>query len=463
MKKKFLAKIAGGVFATALLLTGCATVSNVHNESTKMIYNGGSAVTVSGYTYFANAYTPYSSSTDFDYKANSNVSYLARVNNEQLTSDGMDFSPKVVDKVKKIVAGYQNQDMFILGDYLYFTTMNTLQYQTLQHDYSLVSLCRVKLNGDNFSKIYTTEYFSGGSFAPVGDEQNGYYWVCFTGAYTADKEYSGQIFSIKLGNSLSGASKPIVKNVLSASFANVKEDGAVDRIFYTRSENKDDRTINHVCSIDYAGKNEIEYQSSNTISFVDKLEDRVFFTTSDTLNASSTFYRDVTTITQNDVFEDGKKEFAKNNEITKIWLVCAEQGGSEHADLDKGYVYIGSNNLMYKTDKSLAQVILTSDEFSDVLFVDNDRVYYSNSTSIGRISVRSDRQKETVVSMSSIQSGQYGFDGEYVYFFSTLDSNVETEEQDEDENMYMYRVRKSGGDYQLLGKTVHKRTPKQDD
>lgn len=465
MKKK-LAKVFGGIFAFALLLTGCATVSNVKNDSREILYYGGSAVTVGDYTYFANAYTPYDSNTDFDYNGNAKISYLARINNKDLSADGKDFSPSKVEKVNDKVTGFQNQDMFVLGDYIYFTSMNTHQYGNLEHDYSLVTLFRSKLNGDNLKELFTTEYFKDGQFAPVGDVQNGYYWICYTGAYSSEEEYSGQIISIDLNGSANA--EVIAKEVTSAAFANVREDGNLDKVIYTTTATTDTSSEYQIYGIDYSGENKTKYNCNNTqITLIDKIEDKVFYSLTDDYKS---YYRDIASIQENETFTNSQRIFAYSTGMKNIQRIAK---GDAHAE---GYVYLAEGgSLMYKLEEktaeafNLPQPLLKSDKFSDVLFVDDERVYLSNDTSISRISVKDigkDSGLENIVTLTSIQSGKYGYDGTYVYFFGKLE-DVEVEGQSEDDensdtNSYMYRVRKSGGEYQLIGKTVDERKPKQD-
>ncbi len=462
--KKHLLKIFTFIFGFAILLTGCATVSNVNNESKDILYYGGSAVTVGGYTYFANAYTPYSSSTEFDYKTNSNVSYLARIDNSNVKAEGKDFSPSLVEKVAGKVTGFQNQDMFVLGDYIYFTSMNTHQNSSLENNYSLITLWRCKLNGDGLKELYTTEYFSSGKFAPVGDAENGYYWICYTGAYTESSKFSGQVISIKLGNSV-GKAKIIAEEVLTAVFADVKKDGSLDKVIYTTSEEVNTQTQTLVYGIDYSGENKVNYNNNGkTINLVDKVRDDVFYTSSE--NSLCTYIRNVEGIEKDELFDNGQKIFVYNNSISGLKLI--KDGAGE------GYLYVGgsSKNLMYvRKGASTPTALLKSSDYTDILFVDEEYVYYSNATSISRISVLPSHESglveaQTIVTMTDLQSGQYGFDGNYLYFFAKLE-DVELEGDDEenseeksDDNYYMYRVAKGGGDYQLIGKTLETRKPK---
>ncbi len=473
--KKRLFKIFTLIFGFALILTGCATVSNIKNESKEILYYGGSAVTVGDYTYFANAYTPYSDAKNFDYKGNSQISYLARVKTQDLKADnGKDFSPNLVEKVCEKVVGYQNESMFVLGDYIYFTSMNThKKTKPIENDYSLITLWRCALNGDGLTEIYTSDHFgSDAKFAPVGDLDNGYYWLCWTGAYSEENQLSGRVYSVDLSNK-AGKAKLIAEKAVTAVFADVNEDGNLDKVLYTTVETKASTSQTMIYGVDYSGENKVAYNNNErTFNLIDKVEDVIFYTDSD--DANQTFYRNIENIQKDEKFDNGEKTFVVGS-ASDIRLISKD-------DAFKGYLYKGaSENIMYKrANQDIAEkLILKKSQYSDILFVDGEYVYYSSSNSeinsntntIARISCKplsgSDEtkpQSETMVTMTSLQTGKFGADKNYIYFYAKLeDVELELKEGEEkptDDNLYMYRVRKGGGNYQLLGKTVNERKPK---
>ena len=120
---------------------------------------------------------------------------------------------------------------------------------------------------------------------------------------------------------------------------------------------------------------------------------------------------------------------------------------------------------MYKADNARDAVpILTSSNFEDILFVSGDYVYFSNSTSIGRVTFienGGEYKQETLVTMTSIVSGEYAFVDGYIYFYAQYEP-VEVEEGEDsveyetDESIYMYRIQAGSpehiGPYQLIGK-----------
>jgi len=102
-------------------------------------------------------------------------------------------------------------------------------------------------------------------------------------------------------------------------------------------------------------------------------------------------------------------------------------------------------------------ILLPKANYTDILFVEGDYVYYSTSTGLYRISVKN-RTTDAIVEMDSIISGQYSYVNEYIYFYGKLDieeEEVEDEEDkieyEEDNNHYMYRIKCDGnGGYQML-------------
>ena len=170
MKKKLL-KIFALIFCAGLFLTGCASVSDVKDSEGKNIsyaepvYFQGQVAKIGDYLYYGNSYADISTE-EFDYTKSTEFSYMARVNlssisfdDEVLEDNKIHTAPKNVEKViANRVAGYVNQEMYAYGDYIYFTSANTHKTSTMLNDYSMVSLFRVKFNGDGLQELGTFTY-----------------------------------------------------------------------------------------------------------------------------------------------------------------------------------------------------------------------------------------------------------------------------------------------------------------
>ncbi len=441
MKKKFL-KLFALIFVVALALTGCATVSNVYDESGNPIYYdevvhfGGQVAKIGNYLYYANGYTD-ASSDEFDYDKAKQSGYLARIDlsksfefDENISSDlKNDTSPKNIEQVSDKFVGYKNQDMFVLGSYLYFTSTNTHKTSSLENDYSRISLFRVGFNGDNLTEIYTTRYDDKSEISvQKGSDGQYYYVIC---AQNSAEKY--ELSSIKIGDEI-GERKVLAENI--ESYAIADEKAHIKNVVYTTT-NEDGKI--EIKAVDFAS-GEISnffYPEKYEITILDRAGDYIFYT-ADKPNADiEVFYKD---LTNSDTNFDGANRFYSADSISDVMSV------------EEGYTFLSSSGaLVYKTLNGNAKVLLESDNTFDVLYEDNGWIYYSSSTEINRISVI-DKTIENVVTMTEIVSGTCGYSDGYIYFFAKLENQ---QEDSTDKNYYLYRASLDGTmNYQLIGKTI---------
>lgn len=464
--KKF--KILSILFAMALILTGCATVSNVVDKNGKAIYldeiqyNQGHVVEVGDYLYYGNGYSA-TTSDEFNYKNSAKYGYLARLNtSEDLKfDDDVDLeyinstSPNGVDKVNDKLIGYQSQDMFALGSYIYFTSANTHKTSSLENDYTQVSLFRVKFNGDGFKELGTYKHDENSIITVQKGSDNNYYYIITEPA----EESTYNIFSIKIGDSL-GEEKQLNKyekdgeEVVDAieTVAIADENSSIKNIIYTVTSDSTEIDTDAVKAVDFA-TGEVKTLDNGvagaTISLEGREGDVVFYAY--TYKAITEIYFKDLVNSDNYYNPTASNKFYNATEIKNIDSV------------GNGYVFVSasSSSLIYNDldTTSDGELLLTTSEYTDILFTDGDYVYYSNATSIGRISVV-DKIKETIVTMTDIVSGVCGYTGDYIYFYAKLEEvkeseETESEESKEDTNYYMYRTDKLGN-YQLVGQTIEK-------
>lgn len=463
--KKNIIKIMTIVCAFAFILTGCATVGNIPNPNKELIYNGGGVVQVGSHLYFGNAYTPVGDSdTGFAYDDNAKISYMNRLNLEGDfgTSENYE-SPKGSEKVNKKVVGYENQYMFVLGDYIYFTSANTHKSSSLENKYKLVSFFRSKLNGDGLKEIFTTNQFdsANGKITTMQAKDGNYYLVVFDGQ---------ELSTIKLGNKL-GKRKVICKEVLSVALPHESDEYTVREIYYTtnhKGEDGENTSEIDIFSVDLVSGESVKRGNAGrgaNVKFLDRVGDTVFYTNSATIGgANECYYED---ISRTQTFTGGNRFYA-NPSISKVMLVSPNDPSSE------GYVFVSNGGIMYKNTAQSnvgAQLLLANSNYSDVLFVKCDYVYCSNTSGIYRISVKN-KSLETVVELESLVSGKVSYAGDYLYFYAGLkideeesteggeeNSDEEKVEYEEDNNSYMYRVKLDGnGGYQML--STYKRVEK---
>lgn len=440
MRKKIL-KVLSFVFVVAVLLTGCATVSDIKNDQTDLIFNGGNVVKVGDYVYFANGYTAVGSGSDFDYDKNVEVSYLNRVNlNAGFTSP--DNSPKKNEKVNSRVVGFESEYMFVLGDYIYFSSVNTHKNKQVENDYSLVSYFRSRLNGDNLTELYTTNSYNASTAVTrvLKGSDNNYHLVIFDGT---------NLNSIKIGDNI-GKRQELATNVTSLAMPHEKDNFEYKEILYTvNKENSSNET--EVYSVDYAtGEKEKATSTSSTTKFVDRQGDVVFYT-HDAIGISQTYYKRVSSGTS--LIFDASEFFYRLTDIKNMQLVCAGDDDKE------GYVFLGkSGSIMYKNmvrtgEQATTLLDKSVTDFSNMLFVEGEWVYYSTTKGIYRISA-SDGEKQTIVEMQNeIEPSTCAYVDNYIYYYAKLEpiENEDGKEYEEDSNFYAYRVDVSGhGNYQIL-------------
>ena len=458
LKNNFI-KVLLLIICMAFILTGCATVSVVKNPDGSKVYFDdlvqfeGQIAVVGDYVYFGNSYTA-SDAEGFDYDAAAKTGYMSRLNigstleySSEEDEDGyVNPSPIGVEQVndEKLI-GYQNQNMFALGDYIYFTSANTHRTSTLENDYTQVTLFRVKFNGDKLQEIDTFRYDENSVITAEKGSDGNYYYIIYAPSSSEAESYN--LYSIKIGKKM-GKTVTLAEEVKSVAVCD--ENSTVKNVVYTVDSERTDRETTAVKAVDFA-TGEIEAYGNNTdvvgstTTMLGRVGDNVIYSYKDTKTPNETvYYKNL--VTEDKYFSGGKK-FYDAASITNV-----QKAGD-------GYIFVGSSSVMYKSAlDAQAKFLLSSAEYTDILFVDGDYLYYSNETSLSRINVR-DNKVQTLVTRTSIISGQCGYDGNYIYFYSQLDNaassdSEETEDTTQtDANYYMYRVDKNGanadGEYSI--------------
>lgn len=448
MKK--MTKILCGVLGLGFLLTGCATVGNIKNSSEEIVYNGNSAVLVDGHIYYGNAFADIETFTgDSSFKSSAKLSYLARLNtNIELETNGKDYSPNDVEKVKETVVGQANSFMFVLGNYIYYATPNREEVggeESVEFKYAYTTLYRSKLNGDSVKKIYTTD--ANISQIEVLKHDGKYYIVIFAGS---------KLVKIQIGNKV-GKAETIADDVLQVAMPETyqkdKEGSSLDfngYVYYTTARTSEEYAGATGTQFNRVLLSENEGEKMNatldSIAFVGREKDVVFYT------------KDGSTYSVNVANTTAKNIFTESSYATRLY-------GEAVSDIDEiatenrtcGYVFKAGETLMYKANGSSAVGVKFNDKanspISDYNFLATDgRVkYLSTETAIYKadfstIDAEGTIVCETIVSMSGIHKGsKYAYDGKYIYFYAQLQelegADEETKIVDEDANFYLYRAK----------------------
>ena len=455
----------------SIALAGCATVGNIKNTSSDILYDGGSAVLVNDYLYYGNAFSDTTAySTAKDYKNDAKFAYLNRINTKNIETDGKDYSPKNTEKVSNEIVAHSNKFVFVLGDYIYYATPNLQQFKsngTPSYFFNYTTFYRSKLNGDGLKKIYTTN--GAVSSLEILKYENKYYIVMLAG---------GDLIRIEIGKSVK--SKTLASDVTSVAlpktFQENNPSSSLDwngKILYTTSEYDSNEQIsrNYVKSISILGEDDEKYalKLGQTVNFVGREKDIVFYTSSgsSTSQTTETYVLDFSKKIGAGAFGNSSDRVYQNS-ATKFSAV-----GSSTTTF--GYTFINSDNkLGYLTSSKTTGVykfMLGEEEisYSNVLGVYGTRVLISSSTNIYVADIAKpfhtsasgalEIECEKVVEMTSIYSGAiYAFDGEYVYFYAGLETIEELEEESDTTN-YLYRAnvnKPNEKEYQLLSLTKNK-------
>ncbi len=449
MKKRFL-RIFALIFCVALFMTGCATVSNVKINGKdayfeNLQYSQGQALVVGDYVYFGNGYTS-SSDSGFDYNSATSTGYLSRLNLTSNLTFGSDVkeedkiytTPNQTEKVsdKKLI-GYQNQDMYALGDYIYFSSANTHKTTSMENDYTMVSLFRVKFNGNGLKELVKNTAFKQGTGSTITVQKgsdNNYYYIIVEPA--DDNTFT--IKTLQIGNKI-GKINTIAEKV--TSYAIADEKSTQRNIIYSVNSNQA-QTTSAVKAVDFATGTVTDLDNGvtgSTVSFLGRAGDIVFY---------SYTYKAVQEVYYKNIL-NGIGYF--NPTYSSVFYNAKTI--SEIKSAGDGYIFKTEGGaLLYKELNSSSSLLMTSEDYTDILFVENDYVYTSNTSSIKRINTV-DKEIETILTLEgqTIISGQCGYDGQYIYYYSQKPAS-EDEDAVTDTNNYMFRTDKFGN-YQMVGKS----------
>ncbi len=482
----------------ALFLTGCATVSNPKGVDGKKVvyedihYNQGQVLTIGDYIYFANGYNA-SDGDDYDYKDSAKYTSLSRIKSGRLSFDeNVDSAewatttPKGIENVNsKMVFGSQLQNMFALGEYIYFASPNQHKTKDMESDFSKVSLYRMKFDGSGVKELVKNTAFTIGTKGKLtvqkGNDGNYYYIIVEEGE---NSTYT--IKSLKIGKKI-GKIKTLAENV--TSYAIADENSTQKNVLFTVADSDRLMSAQNVKSVNFEGGEPVELDKGlplSTTTFVGRAGDVVFYYYKHVQSAADGIYykhleeSDYPMFDENGSLVTGeqsgeptfKDEHFAPSASQFFYPATAATAISQIAKIADGYTFKTEGGALMYCELGKDAVRLFSDtDFTDILFIENDYIYVSSKTSIKRVSVLfPESSKEDIINVTDMISGKCGYDGEYIYFYSKInkaedEEDTETEETTEDneyevvDNYYMHRVDKNGN-LQLLGKTITQKVEK---
>ncbi len=162
--KKIMLLVVSLLLATTLTLAGCSSNgSGLKNNpiiTEAVINNGGISVQKGQYLYFTNGFA-----SSAELKAGDNdwgdtsfgAIYRTKLNTDNSISyDSNGFLTSVERVVPKLV-GYENGSFYIYGDYIYYSTPNNNKDRNGNSLVKLTDYFRVKINGTENTKLFTSE------------------------------------------------------------------------------------------------------------------------------------------------------------------------------------------------------------------------------------------------------------------------------------------------------------------
>ena len=407
--KKFTTLLCMLLLSLCFVLTGCsgATLTIPTNFET-VASNGGFVVGSGNYVYFANAYKESSTlSTKEDnngkkvaenalkrVQTEGSTSYFKTVKNE----DGKLTYENVLNKI----AGYQKSNMFVVNEYLYFTSPNVHKNKENAYEFNLSSLFRVKLDGSNFSEILTTE-----------TESASFYLTASKQLLVFDDE---KIISIDVNNN-STTKTVVAENVKNVVFPKAWEE-EISWLYFTTNRAEEDLFSGNILNkvnLQTKEVKEVRKVHGETITLIAQDMGRVFYTVSGG-NSDGLYSDDFSSTSSSVRHRTLTSGISDGGDLA--YVECANSDYNAFVFMYDGKLYI---QLISATGD--AQATKITNETTTIQFVNGSYVYYSTANGIYRYSVL-DRVEKQISDLADMNETVMDFDGRYVYFYAKTEGQT---------------------------------------
>ncbi len=431
--KKFTTIIFMLLISFCFVLTGCGgTNLKMPENYTNVSSNGGFVVGAGNYMYFSNAYK---SNSDIQSKSENDGNGVAQHSLKRTALDTTNQNQTWLnikkqdeqishENVLNKIAGYQTSNMYVVGEYLYFTSPNVHKNKSNEHDFTLHTLFKIKLDGTGLKEIYTTEtnlakfYLQGATNKTI---------LIFDNGKIKQVNVSANSTSVDLIAS-------DVENVVFPS--NAEED--IAWLYYTSNKPENSLFAGNILnkvSLQTKEVKQVYAPVNETIKIVAYENGRLFYIKSgieSTKGLYSTDFSSSMPTAPHRTLTDGIED------ESNILFISADAGRS-------AFVFIYNNNLYVQllsaNNQSQARKISTAE--TTIQFYNGTYVYYSTEAGIYRFSVL-DAYNAITSSGETISTKQISdqadtlqdamdFDGRYVYFFAKGEGQ-------ETETKYLYRA-----------------------
>ena len=394
--KKRIKYIFALLLCLCFVLSGCST--NLEMPKGEIDSQGGSVVCIGNYIYYANTFVDYTSlsgNANTDSTTKQNALYRLKTDDYGNTTKDDDELIENIEKVKDKIAGFNNSNMFIVGDYLYFTSPNTHKDKEGGDLFNLTTLFRIKLDGSNFKEILSTKSTQGDFYLVTGETP---YLLIY------DNE---EISKLELKEKLSSA-KVLASDVKSTVFP--KEYGTLDYVYYTKDISEENQNAglsgNKLFKLNTKTGESVEIQRTEqeTLTLVAYEFGNLYYKK---LKDGLTYY-----YSNSFVAGESEKQLTYINETSSSSI-------SDFTPINKdNYVFKWSSKIMLNNNLGGALV----DKDATIELVYGDYVYYSTSDGIYRISYK-DKNEQTVIKQENIKQGAMEIAGEYLYYYAQTTNN----------------------------------------
>ena len=408
--KKFTTIIVMLLICVCFVFSGCSPDLAMPQNYDRVASNGGFVVGAGDYMFFGNAYQSYSSLTDGDNEGNVKQYSLNRLKLDRESHPNSDWfkleknedEKYDYEKVADKISAYQTANLYVAGQYLYFTSPNVHKNKVNEHEYNLSSLFRIKLDGTGLKELYTTQSSNAKFYLTGGEKQK---LVIFD---------DNKIKTLDVANNETKV-KDLTSDVEVANVVFPKAEEDFAWLYFTA--NRDDNTgyngnLLYKVSMETGEVSQItNLNTSNETITILAYENGILFYSKSGGNYNGIYSTDFTGNAARHLYYDD------NNTISGLAYVdCGDSNYDCFAFIYNSKLYI---QLMTSTNN--AQAIKLSDNASKIQLVNNGIIYYSNDSGIYRISVR-ERAEKQVSNITNFNSEVMDFDGRYVYFFAQEDN-----------------------------------------
>ena len=430
MKKK-LALIVICLLCVVTLLTGCNSIKldGVPAVTDTVYGNGGHVVRQGNYIYFTKDYVDGTTLTKDDNKegkVTQTALYRTKLNEGKVSKDDKGFVKDYELVVPKVV-GHKNCGIFIFDSYLYYSTPN-MDYTTegtLQSTLGYLDICRVKLDGSENERLYSTEnYNATTAFYRIMKIGTKVYIVLFDGSDIVKVEVDGK--KVTKTTLVSGVSEVKMKNFENYVYAENNTMNQFEKcVYYTRALTEDDGYLstegkgNKIGRVDIVNGTKVELNNSEyaTYSLLDVKDGYVFYKKNELVFANN-FERAT----------DSEIQITKTSDYSVVSVLDTVKEGDEFTIQGVVVTFEGKTFIVkgYDEKGDLVSKKISDAEVTPKL-VYGSYIYYLEDTSLVRMDISSEEfETEVVLDDADYDSsyivGECDKDNLYVFMTYTGDS-----------------------------------------